>query len=53
MEILKKVIISILVVISINAFSQNAENVQKAFTESYQQEQDGEYSDAINLLKDI
>jgi len=53
MEILKKVIISILVVMSINAFSQNAENVQKAFTESYQQEQEGEYSGAINLLKDI
>ncbi len=53
MEILKKVIVSILVVISVNAFSQNAENVQKAFTESYQQEQIGEYSEAINLLKDI
>lgn len=53
MEILKKVMISILVVMAINSFSQNDNSVQKAFASSYQQEQDGEYSEAINILKNI
>jgi len=43
--------ISILVVISINAFSQNENKLQKAFDVSYQLEKDGEYSEAIKQLK--
>jgi tetratricopeptide (TPR) repeat protein len=53
MEVLKKVMISILVVISINAFSQNENKLQKAFDVSYQLEKDGEYSEAIKQLKDV
>jgi len=45
--------ISILVVISINAFSQNENKLQKAFDVSYQLEKDGEYSEAIKQLKDV
>lgn len=53
MEVLKKIMISILVVISINAFSQNENKVLVAFAESYHLEKDGEYSEAIKLLKDV
>lgn len=38
---------------AINSFSQNDNSVQIAFASSYQQERDGEYSEAINILKNI
>lgn len=53
MEILKSMIFSLLFVYAIDAFSQNRDEVRTAFAESFQLEQNGDYSGAINLLKNV
>jgi len=51
MEILKRNIAIILVLIVSSAFSQTEVDIQNAFKESYQLEKNGEYSQAIKVLK--
>lgn len=53
MEILKKIIFIALVIFAGNSFSQNEDKLLEAFTKSYQYEQEGEYSEAINVLKEV
>lgn len=53
MEILKKIIVAILILLTISTYSQNEDEIRKAFAISYQQEKNGEYSDAIKQLKGI
>lgn len=53
MEILKKIMFLTLFIFAGNAFSQSEDKVLEAFTKSYQYEQNGDYSEAINILKDV
>ena len=50
MEVLKKIMITMLVLLAINGFAQD-NHEQEVFSKSYQLELDGEYSEAINLMK--
>ena len=50
MEVLKKIMIAMLVLLAINVFAQD-NSVQEVFSKSYQLELDGEYSEAISLMK--
>ncbi len=50
MEVLKKIMITMLVLLAINGFAQD-NSVQEVFSKSYQLELDGEYSEAISLMK--
>jgi len=50
MEILKRIMITMLVLLAINGFAQD-NSVQEVFSESYQLELYGEYSEAISLMK--
>ena len=51
MEVLRKIMITMLVLLAINGFAQN-NSVQEVFSKSYQLEMNGEYSEAISLMKD-
>ncbi len=53
MEILRNTILLLLVVFSTSIFAQDSESIQKAFASSYQLENDGEYTEAINVLKNV
>lgn len=53
MEILKRIIFITLVFCASSSFAQNEDTVLEAFTKSYQYEQEGEYTEAINILKDV
>ncbi len=53
MEILKKTITTLLILLAFSAFSQNEDVIRNAFTISYEQEKNGEYSEAINQMKGI
>ncbi len=52
MEILKKIILSLTLIIATNTgFSQNEEVLQEAFASSYEYEISGEYQQAISIMK--
>ncbi len=53
MDILKKILAVIFVVITYAVSAQTTEEIQTAFKNSYSQESGGKYSDAVNTLKKI
>jgi len=53
MEILKKILPVVLITFGMTAHAQDYLKIQAVFQQSYQLEYNGEYSKAINLLKDI
>ncbi len=53
MDFLKKILFVLFVFTSITAFTQDAEELQDMFSETYKLETEGEYTKAINLLKTV
>lgn len=53
MEILRKTLVIILLSLTFNLQAQTTEEIQKAFSESYTQENDGKYSEAVVTLKKV
>lgn len=53
MEILKKVLPVVLLLFGMTAHAQDYKSIEDTFQKSYQLENNGEYSKAINLLKGI
>ncbi len=53
MEILKKILPVVLLAFGMTAFAQDYQKTEKAFQQSYKMEYIGEYSMAINLLKNV
>lgn len=53
MDILKKFAIIVFISISFLGFSQTNEEIQTAFKNSYTKENDGSYSEAVNILKKV
>ncbi len=53
MEILKKITVALLIVLSTVSYSQNNEKLQEAFKKSYDFETQGNYNDAIRMMKDV
>ena len=53
MEILKKIGLIILITISFNLSAQTTTDIAKAFKESYIQETNGQYSDAVKTMKKV
>lgn len=53
MDILKKAMIVILLVITPMLYAQDFDKLQEAFKQSYELEYSGEYSKAIGLLKEV
>jgi len=51
MEILKRTLVVLLIIIVSNAYTQSNGDLQKAFDKSYWLEKGGEYTQAIKLLK--
>lgn len=53
MEVLKKILPVVLLVFGMTAYAQDYKSIEDAFQKSYKLEYIGEYSKAINQLKDI
>jgi len=53
MDFLKRILLIALVATGTTAIAQDFENTQAAFLKSYELEYGGEYSKAINVLKDV
>jgi len=53
MEVLKKIVVIILITINYNLSAQTIAEISDAFKESYTQETDGKYSDAVKTMKKI